>query len=344
MCAQFLRYASTICELISAKIRFRSFHTGHPFLDIPGVTQYYWDTRPNVCARKARDTNFPGGGDAMAATMELQIRDDFDPDRIARSGQCFRWQKTGEETWRIVHGAQCLTIRALGGGRFRLSCSKEAYRAHWRPYFDLDEDYRKIRARITAADDPFLHAACAYGKGIRILRQDPWEALASFIISQNKNIPSIKNCITLLCAAAGKPMTDDMGEAYFAFPTPEAILGMSERQLRECRLGYRWSYVRAAALAVAEGALDLPALVSAGEEETLARLTAVPGVGVKVASCVSLFGLHHLDAFPVDVWIKRILANEYPAGYPMERCRPYNGVYQQYMFFYYRDRGAASGQ
>ena len=273
--------------------------------------------------------------------MELQIQDDFDLDKIARSGQCFRWQEVGEKAWRIVHKGQCLSIRELGGSQYRLSCSEEAYHAHWRSYFDLDEDYRKIRAKIKAADNPFLHAACTYGDGIRILRQDPWETLVSFIISQNKNIPSIKNCIALLCAAAGESMTDDMGEKYAAFPSPEAILDMSEEQLRACRLGYRWKYVRSAALAVADGALDLSALMSAGEEETLARLTAVPGVGVKVASCVSLFGLHHMDAFPVDVWIKRILDNEYPAGYPMERYRPYNGVYQQHMFFYYRDRSAA---
>ena len=273
--------------------------------------------------------------------MEIRIRDDFDLNKIARSGQCFRWQKMGESAWRIVHRGQCLTIRALGGDRYRLSCAKEAYHAHWRSYFDLDEDYRKIRARIGAADDPFLHTACTYGKGIRILRQDPWETLVSFIISQNKNIPSIKNCIALLCDAAGEAVADDAGETYRAFPSPEAILGMSEQRLRECKLGYRWKYVRSAALAVAERALDLSALMSAKEEETLARLTAVPGVGVKVASCVSLFGLHHMDAFPVDVWIRRILANEYPAGYPLERYRPYNGVYQQYMFFYYRDRGGA---
>ena len=124
--------------------------------------------------------------------MEIQIRDDFDPDKIARSGQCFRWRKTGENGWRIVHGKQCLTILGLGEGRFRLSCPEEEYHARWRSYFDLDEDYREIRARITAADDPFLHDACTYGKGIRILRQDPWETLVSFIISQNKNIPAIK--------------------------------------------------------------------------------------------------------------------------------------------------------
>ena len=280
----------------------------------------------------------------MAAMMEIQIQDDFDLDKIARSGQCFRWQKAGEKTWRIIHKGQCLSIWELDEGRYRLSCSEEAYQAHWRLYFDLDEDYHKIREKIKAADDPFLHAACTYGKGIRILRQDPWETLVSFIISQNKNIPAIKNCIALLCAAAGELMADDMGEKYTVFPSPEAVLGMSEEQLRACRLGYRWKYVRSAALAVAEGVLDLSALMSAEEEETLARLTAVPGVGVKVANCVSLFGLHHMDAFPVDVWIRRTLANEYPAGYPMERYRPYNGVYQQYMFFYYRDRSATAKQ
>ena len=117
-------------------------------------------------------------------------------------------------------------------------------------------------------------------------------------------------------------MADNTGEPYIAYPLPDAILGMSEEQLRACKLGYRWRYVRAAALAVADGALVLPALIPAEEEETLACLTAVPGVGVKVASCVSLFGLHHMDAFPVDVWIKRILANEYPAGYPISCFLP----------------------
>ena len=204
--------------------------------------------------------------------MEIQIKDDFDLDKIARSGQCFRWQKAGKNAWSIVHEGQCLTIQALGERCYRLSCSDEAYQTYWKSYFDLDEDYCKIRAKVAAVNDPFLHAACTYGKGIRILRQNPWETLVSFIISQNKNIPSIKNCIALLCAAAGEHMTDNTGETYVAFPTPEAVLNMSDEQIKVCRLGYRWKYVQAAALAVAEGRLDLSSLMSTGEEETLTHL------------------------------------------------------------------------
>ena len=273
--------------------------------------------------------------------MELRIEDDFSPEKIARSGQCFRWRRTGQSIWRIVHRGRCLTLREAGEGRYVLSCTEEEYRDIWRPYFDLDEDYRAIRGKVAEGEDPFLHAACAYGKGIRILRQDPWEALASFIISQNKNIPAIQSCIELLCAAAGERREDGGGGTYLTFPAPEAVLSLDEAALRGCKLGYRWSYVREAALAVAEGRLDLAALAEAGEGEAMERLCALPGVGPKVASCAALFGLHRLDAFPVDVWMKRILAAEYPGGYPLERYRPYNGVYQQYMFFYYRDRGGA---
>ena len=112
---------------------------------------------------------------------------------------------------------------------------------------------------------------------------------------------------------------------------------MSDEALAACRLGYRCRYVKAAAADVAEGKLDLDSLRDAPEEETIKGLMSVCGVGVKVANCISLFGLHHIDAFPIDVWIRRILDNEYPSGYPKERYSPYNGIYQQYMFYYYRN-------
>ena len=195
-----------------------------------------------------------------------------------------------------------------------------------------------MRRRILKKNDPFLYAACSFGKGIRILKQDAWEMLVSFIISQNKNIPAIKKSVELLCEAAGQRVEDSCGR-YYLFPTPEAILSMSDEELSTCRLGYRCRYVRAAAADVAGGRLNLDALRNASEEDTLKALTGVYGVGIKVANCVSLFGLHHIDAFPIDVWIRRILDNEYPGEYPMEEYRPYNGIYQQYMFYYYRNHG-----
>ena len=133
-------------------------------------------------------------------------------------------------------------------------------------------------------------------------------------------------------------MYDTHGDFYYTFPTPEEVLQMSEAELKACKVGYRWKYIKAAATSVLDGSLDLSALLQADEPETIAKLTGIYGVGIKVANCVSLYGLHHTDAFPIDVWMKRIIANEYSGSYPLERYSPYNGIYQQYMFSYYRKR------
>lgn len=267
--------------------------------------------------------------------IEIQITDDFDLDRIADSGQCFRWNKDSSGSYRIIHKGHCLRIRPLGKDRFALSCKEDVYQAVWYDYFDLGEDYRSIRGRVNREVDPFLAGACEYGKGIRILRQDPWEMLISFIISQNKNIPAIKKSVELLCEAAGKHC-EALEGGYYLFPTPEEILSLSDEALAACRIGYRCRYVKAAAMDVAEGKLYLEGLKNESEGTTIKALTSVCGVGAKVANCVSLFGLHHVNAFPIDVWIRRILENEYPDGYPMENYNPYNGIYQQYMFYFYR--------
>ena len=164
--------------------------------------------------------------------------------------------------------------------------------------------------------------------------------LVTFIISQNKNIPAIRRSVEFLAESCGEKKIDSRGVEYYAFPTPGAIVSLSDEALKACKLGYRCSYVRRAAEAVAEGKLDLQSLLSADEECTLQELTSLYGVGSKVANCISLFGLHHLDAFPKDVWIKRVLSQEYPEGYPFAAYSPYNGVYQQYMFAYIRKKGA----
>ncbi len=282
--------------------------------------------------------------------MTLVTDDDLDLEKIAERGQCFRWQKMADGAFRVLHGSGCLYIRPEDGGkgtgagagppRFTLDCTEEEFGRIWRPYLDLDTDYRAVRARIDPGEDPFLAAAAAAGEGIRVLRQDPWETLVSFIISQNRNIPAIRMSVEFLAERAGTPMTDRRGRAYHAFPSPEQVLSLDRDALLACRLGYRWKYVLAAAAAAAEGRLDLTALRDSREltdRQLSDALTALYGVGPKVASCVILFGLHRLDAFPVDVWIRRVLGAEYPQGYPFGRYSPYNGVYQQYMFAFYRN-------
>ena len=277
---------------------------------------------------------FERGGSSVI----ISIKDDFDLDRIADSGQCFRWNKTDGESYRIIAGECCLNIKYLKEDQYDLDCTEAAFDSFWRDYFDLREDYRRIRGRIDPKLDPFLWQAMEHEKGIRILRQDPWEMLITFLISQNKNIPAIRRSVELLAESCGRKLSDINGREYYGFPDPSAVAALSEKELSDCKLGYRCKYIHAAAEAALEGRIDLERLREADEKTAIITLTGLFGVGVKVANCVSLFGLHHTDAFPVDVWMKRILSEQYPEGYPFDRYSPYNGIYQQYMFAWYRHR------
>ena len=274
--------------------------------------------------------------------MDVTITDDFDLLKIAESGQCFRWKKTDDTTWRIIAGDRCVYVSDLSNQQYRFDCNESSFRAFWAHYFDLDENYQRIRERISPTDDPFLRAAMEQQKGIRILRQDPWEMLITSIITQNRNIPAIRQSVDLLALTCGNRRHDSGGMEYYAFPSPDQIAGLTESQLKECRLGYRWKYVRAAAEAVQQGTVCLEEIQHKSCGETIRILTSLYGIGDKVASCIALFGFHQLDAFPRDVWINKVLAHEYPEGYPFEQYSPYNGVYQQYMFAYYRKRGEYS--
>ena len=269
--------------------------------------------------------------------MRIRIEDDLDLKKIAESGQCFRWTGICPGTFQIIARDKCLRISALGDKLFDMDCSEEEYASFWFDYLDLGERYEVIRRRISREKDEFLYCAAEYEKGIRILNQDPWEMLITFIISQNKNIPAIRRTVEKLAEMCGMEITNGAGEKYYAFPTPDALAELREEQLKTCGLGYRCRYVKEAAEAVADGRLDLLSLKWNDEETSVLTLTGLTGVGKKVASCVLLFGLHHLDSFPIDVWVKRILEEQYPKGYPFEEYSPYNGVYQQYMFDYYRN-------
>ena len=264
----------------------------------------------------------------------IEIRNtDFDLGKIAASGQCFRLTKLSEDEYLLIAGDRLLRLRALPDGAAFL-CGEEEYSTLWAPYFDLAGDYLTPRTAIPAKD-AFLSAAVTYGQGIRILRQSPWEMLITFIISQRKNIPAIQKSVEALCRCCGTPLPD--GDAIrYAFPTPRQLAALSPEALAACSLGYRARYLKAAAELVNSGTINLTALGNLPDDSLREELMKFPGVGVKVANCVLLFGYHRLCGFPRDVWINRIIDTVYGGDFPLEPYAGFEGIIQQYIFYYAR--------
>ena len=214
-----------------------------------------------------------------------------------------------------------------------ITCSIEDFDAVWRDYFDLGRDYSEIRRKLCI--DEYMENATRFGAGIRILRQDSWEALCSFIISQCNNIPRIKRIINILCREFGDAICFE-GVDHYTFPGAPRLAGLEERDLAPLRCGYRAEYIINAARAVASGSLDLSSLGSKPYEDARAELMKLRGVGNKVADCTALFGLNMLGAFPMDVWIKRAIAEQYGPGFDPSVFSPFAGVAQQYIYHYAR--------
>ena len=255
----------------------------------------------------------------------------FDLALTAASGQCFRFVLKGQDNYRLVAFGKVLDVRCEGGDVFSFSCGQEEYDALWRRYFDLETDYGR-RFSAIPADGSYLHRAVTHAGGLRILRQDAFETLISFIISQRKSIPAIRDCVSRLSRRFGRQID---GDAY-AFPSPGALAAADAGELAACGLGYRVKYVGETARLVASGAADLRAMSGLSDGALKAELQKLPGVGEKVADCVMLFGFHRLNAFPVDVWIDRVLSSEYPGGFPAHLYPGWAGVLQQCLFCYAR--------
>lgn len=265
-------------------------------------------------------------------TFELCGVQELNPQRTFDCGQCFRWNADAEGKYRGVASGKAAVVWAEAGRTYIECAAGDIF--FWRDYLDMETDYAEARRSIEVCD--YLRECAAYGEGIRILRQDKWEALCSFIISQCNNIPRIKGIVEKLCSLYGEPVEAPWGEAR-AFPTAERVADLSEEALAPLRSGYRAPYILAAARAVAGGDIDLDATALLPCGEARAELKKLNGVGDKVANCVVLFGLHQLDAFPVDVWIKRALAANMPKGFDPSSLGKYAGLAQQYMFFHARE-------
>lgn len=268
--------------------------------------------------------------------MLLQTKN-FNITQIADSGQCFRMNRLEEKHYSLIAFGRYLELWQIDADTVELSSSEEEFDLIWKDYFDIQYDYTKIVNDLMNGVDKFLRDAAEYGGGIRILKQEPFEMLISFIISQNKNIPSIKSCIERICETYGEVKIDRRtGVTYSTFPGPEILAAAKKEDLRALKLGYRDAYIISAAQAVASGATDLSALKDYNHEETVKNLRCIHGVGEKVANCVSLYGLHHIEAFPVDVWINRVLSEIYENRFDIKKYEGFAGIVQQYMFYYMR--------
>ena len=303
---------------------------------------------------------------------------DFNLDHIFDCGQCFRWsrQEDGSYTGIAMGKAVNVSLKEVpagegsgadgtcgpGEGQPRLesgkfqprldlvidNCSKEDFEKIWRSYLDLDRDYGAIKATL-AESDQVMAKAIEGGSGIRILKQELWETMVSFIISQNNNIPRIKGCIENLARLFGEPAGEYGGVEYFNVPSAEVMSCLTAEDLAPCRLGYRAPYLVETARQVMERggveavAADLEA--ASTPEEACEYLRGFQGVGPKVASCIALFGLGRLEAFPIDVWVRRVMNRLYGIdekdikgmnAYAAEHFGVNGGIAQQYLFYYIR--------
>ena len=259
---------------------------------------------------------------------------DFSLARTLDCGQCFRFDESRTHMGAfegIAHGRFLRLSQPRAGSLVLFGVDEEEYARVWHRYFSFDRDWESIRADIEGRA-PALREAAAGAEGIRILTQDRFEALVSFIISQCNNIPRIKGLIEALSEKYGERIEGPGGKCAYAFPTPEAILARPLSELTALKVGYRDEYIYSACRAVCDGILDeISAAESTADAEKLVR--SIHGIGAKVAACVLLFGFGRYDAFPVDVWMKRALARLFPGVRDYSAFGPYAGVAQQYMFY-----------
>ena len=262
----------------------------------------------------------------MKNYYKIPCPDTFNLGLCLDCGQAFRLTLK-DNIWQGVAYGKFLEIEQAENELIFYNCTEEDYNLIWKNYFDFDLDYGKI---VSSYDDKYLATAVKEYNGIRILRQEPWEALCSFIISQNNNIPRIKGIIERLC--------DNFGDGEIgkkSFPSAKKLSKLTVEDLAPLRAGFRAKYIIDASQKVANGEIDFEKILNSPIEFGREELQKIKGVGAKVAECTLLYGFHKIEAFPIDVWVKRIMAEMYPDGLP-ECTKGTEGIAQQYLFHWRR--------
>ena len=272
---------------------------------------------------------------------------DFALDHIFDCGQCFRWRKNQDGSYDGIAYGKPVTVDYDRQQELLIIYNTDFadFRQIWLRYFDLERDYGIIKERLSDGD-PVMAKAVSYGEGIRILNQEKWETLLSFIISQNNNIPRIRQCIDSLAENFGEFAGIYRNRAWYNLPLPSALAELTEEDLAPCRLGYRAKYlIETARRAQREGlgSLERLGMPETSSEDAFRALQEYCGVGAKVANCVALFSMGKLDRFPVDVWVRKVMNRLYGLSegdlkgmerFAADKFGPYGGIAQQYLFYY----------
>jgi N-glycosylase/DNA lyase len=267
----------------------------------------------------------------------------FNLEIIAEGGQAFRWNRQQDGKYIGVVGNHVFEIFQNDDKLIIESNADKKIKMFLKEYFDLYRDYEQIEQKMMSFEE--LVPAVNYCSGYRILFQDPWETAISFIISANNNITNIKKIIENMCKLYGNPI-EYKSETYYSFPSPNTLARLSETELRLTKCGYRAKYIIETAKMIASGKIDIYGLKKLPTADTRKELLMLPGVGRKVADCILLYSMRKFDAFPIDVWIKRVLEHIYFNGSKMslaklqkfaeERFNDRAGFVQQYLFHYSR--------
>lgn len=284
----------------------------------------------------------------MKNVVVIEDLNNFDLEQTLKCGQIFRYEQVSSTSYMVIAKNKRIKLTQQPQSTTLIihNSNLSEYEEVWKHYLDIETDYAYIIDQISK-NDPHMEKAIAHGEGIRILNQDTWEMLISFIISQNKAIPHIQVCIQNICQAFGELITDKNGETYYAFPTLEQLSKATEEELRDCKVGFRAPYIMDACQKVGDNTVVLETLSYMSTEEAKETLMKIKGVGEKVAHCVLLFGLNKTDTFPTDVWIKRIVEELYFSDekiknkeiitFAEKKFGDYAGYAQQYLFYYARE-------
>lgn len=270
--------------------------------------------------------------------------ENFEARHIFECGQCFRWIRENDGSYTGIAFGKVINVLNIDCNKVIINNTNiEDFYNIWVHYFDLSRDYRAIK--ILLSQDEVMRNAIEFGHGIRILNQSPWEILISFIVSANNSIPLISRSLNILCEKYGDPVAYN-GKTYFTFPKPERLFNLDILDIAICRAGFRCKYIFDAVQKVRCGDIDLSSISKLPIDKAREELMKVNGVGPKVADCIMLFSMQKHEAYPVDVWVKRVTEYYFLGkdvkmkeiqSFANEKFGELAGFAQQYLFYFARE-------